>query len=525
MIDLVKIKEELQSQYKIDCYLFLEDLEYSASSTLYKTLAPLYQLEYQDKYRFVFFNFLPLQKTTLDHVANTIKYIDISPYFILVVTNQSETVEYFSKLSEPINTISLEGSLEREVVKSQTPLFNNSTSMCAHAWVGLHANPDGTTKPCCYYQGTIKDTGGKEYNIKQHSIKEIVSSNFMTALREKFRQGKMPLECSTCANNEKDAGVSKRKLTPFKLKNIYGNINWESDSVEDNLGYIGGHLGNLCNLKCRICNPSYSSTIAAEELKQLEHSDKKNSSVYHTLTNNNWTGVSDYFWNSLKSLAPQIKNFEFLGGEPLLHKENLEFMQWLIDNNHSKDCIFEFVTNGTQYPAVFDSIDRFKRFTITLSIDNVEKRFELERSGADWDSVSNNLEKFVSLAENNNNVEINVNITVSIQNILYLPELVSWLRSKKITNYHYSWLTGPPYLSADQLTPVAKQLVLSKLNSAQLLPEDQDKLKFIINRVRQIATSDGKEFCKYMQQKDHLRKESFAKTHTEIASAMGYVLQ
>jgi sulfatase maturation enzyme AslB (radical SAM superfamily) len=523
MIDLAEIKKDLESQYQIDCYLFLEDLEHDPSSTLYKTLEPLYQEAYQDKYRFVFFNFSSVQHSTLVHVANVVKYLDISPYFVLVVTNQPDTVDFFSTLPEPIKALDVAGELQRELHHNQTPLFNNSNFMCAHAWVGLHANPDGTTKPCCNYRGLITDNQETPYNIKQHNIKDIVSSNYMRLMRDNFRQGKIPTGCVTCVKNERDSGVSKRSLTPFKLKNIYGNINWESDSVDENLGWIGGHLGNLCNLKCRICSPSYSSTIAAEELKQLEN--KKDSEVYRTLVNNNWTGDSGPFWTSLKSLVPQIKNFEFLGGEPLLHKENLEFMQWLIDKGYSNDCIFEFVTNGTQYPAIFESIDCFKRFTITVSIDNIEERFELERSGADWITVSNNLEKFVSLGGNNNKVEINISITVNIQNILYLPELINWLRSKKINSYFYNWLTGPDYLSAEQLTPVAKQLVLDKLKSAQLAPEDQEKLNFIINRVKQIKTSDGVEFCKYMQSKDQIRKENFARTHKEIASAMGYVLQ
>lgn len=524
MIDLDQLKSELSLQYQADCWIFLEDLEHRPSSTLYKTLLPLHKEAYQDPYRFVFFNFAPLNAATLEHVVRTVSYIDISPYFIQVVTNQPATATYFEQLAEPINARLVSGELNRTLVGNSQPIFNNSNNLCAHAWAGLHADPNGVTRLCCEYQDTIKRSDGTEFNLRQDNIVDILSSDYMIDIRNSFRQGKTPTACKKCVEIEHTGGMSKRALTPFKLKNVYGNINWESDSAKENLGWVGGHLGNLCNLKCRICNPTFSSSIAVEQLQQLSLAAKKDDPVYHLLSNNSWNKTSDQFWTSIRSLVPRVKNFEFLGGEPLLLKENLEFMQWLVDAGHSHDCIFEFVTNGTQYPQVFDSVDQFQRLTITVSIDNIGKRFELERSGASWDTVSANLTRLVQLKQNTNRIEINVSITLNIQNILYLPELIVWLREQQINNYYLNWLETPRSLSIDQMTAQAKQLVLDRLTSAQLGPRDRKELEYVIQRVEQAQTSDGQEFCRYMQEKDRLRNENFAITHKEIANAMGYVL-
>ena len=103
MTDIVKsFKDNLLSQYQIDSFVFIEDLESSPSSTLYQTLKPLIQEAYQSHYRFVFFNFRPVDIKTLTHVYNIITFFDISPYFVLVITNQSATKEYFKNLPEPI---------------------------------------------------------------------------------------------------------------------------------------------------------------------------------------------------------------------------------------------------------------------------------------------------------------------------------------------------------------------------------------------------------------------------------------
>jgi sulfatase maturation enzyme AslB (radical SAM superfamily) len=520
---LQSIRNKLSNQYQVECIIFIEEIENSPSSFLYKKLIPLYQPVYHAQQRFVFFNFAPIQKTTLDHIVATLYYIDISPYFISVITNQESTASYFKSLPEPISVIlSSEKSHLQKNITEIKPLFNTDKKMCAHAWTGLHVNPDGTTRLCCEYRDLIKDTQGTPYNIKTTDILGILDSEHIKQVRHQFRQGATPPGCNNCLKIESTGGTSKKSLTPFKLENIYGNIDWESDSI-DSLGWIGGHLGNLCNLKCRICSETYSSSIAAEKIKFSLYKNKKQDPVYKFFANT-WSDYSGIFYSNLKQIVPPIKNFEFLGGEPLLVLENIKFMQHLIDSGISKDCIFEFVTNGTQYPEIFDHADKFKRLTITLSIDNLGERFELERSGASWNIVENNLEKFINRKNSCTSMKIGVSITVNIQNVYYLPELIAWLTSKGVSHYYYNFLSTPSWLSLNSLTSNAKIIVLDKLLSAELPQQDQTMLATVIQQVQQSATSNGQKFCAEMKKLDSIRSQTFNLTHKEIAEAMGYML-
>jgi MoaA/NifB/PqqE/SkfB family radical SAM enzyme len=523
-MQLDELKHTLEMQYSVMDTVWLEDLACQPSGTLYRRWASHLQSAYDANQRFVLLNFRPVDQTVLSHVTWLIEYLDISPCFVLLVTNQSSTAHWFGQAQAQVQLVSYVVP-HFLPIHPVTPLFNTNNRMCAHAWTGVHVWPNGETSVCCDYQEIIRDSDNQAFNIRTHSIDEILSSDYMNQVREQFRQGELLSACNNCWQNEQAGGESKHALTPYKLSNIYAGINWESNSVEDNMGFVGGHLGNLCNLKCRICNPAFSSSIAAEEINQEPETEVKAHPVYKLLTDNRWSRNSEQFWQMLRDRSDQICNFEFLGGEPLLLRENTEFMQWLIDTGHSQHATFEFVTNGTQYPNIFDQAGQFHRLTVTLSIDDVGERFESQRYGADWNQVVANLQRFVACRDANDSMKIGVCITVNIQNVLYLPELVAWLTSQGIDHYYYNVLVSPEWISVDHLTPKARALVIERLTSADLPEKDRVKLLYVINCVRSAATSDGSVFRQRMQAKDQIRQENFVLTHQEIAKAMGFVLQ
>jgi MoaA/NifB/PqqE/SkfB family radical SAM enzyme len=523
-MQFVELEHTLNQQYSVTCMTWLEDLACQPSNTLYLRWAPHLQAAYTPQQRFVLLNFRPVSQELLSHATQLIEYLDISPCFVLVVTNQSSVAQWFGQAQVEVQLVSyvMPHFLPIRPVK---PVFNSDNRMCAHAWTGVHVWPNGETSVCCDYREIIADDNNQPFNIRTHTIDQILGSNYMNRVREQFRQGQLLEACDTCWRNEQAGGESKHSLTPYKLSNIYPKISWESDSVDQNIGFIGGHLGNLCNLKCRICNPMFSSSIAAEEINQEPDVAVKAHPIYQLMTDNRWHRNSEQFWQMLRERADRICNFEFLGGEPLLLKENLEFMQWLVDTGHSQHATFEFVTNGTQYPSVFDQANRFHRLTVTISIDDMGDRFESQRHGANWGQVAENLRKFVACRDANASMKIGVCITVNIQNVLYLPELVAWLTAQGIDHYYYNVLTRPEWISIDWLTPTAKQLVIDRLTASGLPEQDRAKLMYVINCVRTATTSDGSLFRQHMLTKDGIRNENFVLTHKEIAQAMGFVLQ
>lgn len=497
----------------------LPALAVSPSSSLYQQLIPFKKYQYQPQERIIFHAFHPVELSVLEHVGNLISYLDISPFFLIFFTDQSNVIDWCDQRPETYRVIK-----HHQVVplpsETSRPLFPNDI-MCAYAWKGLHVNVDGTVKVCCDFSENILDADNEPYTLKKHTPDQILGSDYMISIRDQFRQGITPDQCSRCSRYEKANSPSKRTLSRYKLDNVWGFIDWENDSIENTPLAVGAKTGNLCNLKCRSCDARSSSRIAAEELKHGSSSQKEK--IKKIIVENDWAkGKSQTFWELLKN-DNRFTNFEFMGGETLLLEENLEFMQYLLDSGRSRDCIFEIVTNATLYPTMFDRSDQFRRLTVTLSIDDLGKRFEYQRSGADWATVANNVNRWIQNKNANRNLEINVCVTVNIQNVLYLPELLEWFQQQGINTYFLNFLDKPAELSIrHSLTQAAKEIILEKYAKIDLDQPGRDSLQYVINTLKLAAVTDGNAFNDFTRNKDIIRQENYADAHNEMALAMGY---
>jgi MoaA/NifB/PqqE/SkfB family radical SAM enzyme len=478
----------------------IENLENSPGNTLLNKLYYIKKDVFVDNDRIIFSCFSEVSTQTLHHIEWCCYYLDIPFFFVICNTNQIAVKEFFAQIDKDITLIEDKSIVPPLNNKSSAkPIFYNN-SLCTHPWSGFHVYPDGSTSVCCDFEGKIG-----EYNIKKDSFEDILHSPEMSEIRKTFRDQGTPKQCNSCVKREKQGFKSKRNLVVHKHKNILKDINFES---EGKLLFLGGHLGNLCNLKCRICSSMYSSSIAAEDVKFGTQSEKTKAMLY--LKENVWTSKKNNIWQHIKKHT-SLSNFEILGGETLLQRENLDYIQWLIDNNKSKDCIFEIVTNGTTIPdALKNQSHKFFHFNITVSIDNILDRFELERHGAKWDDVNKNIDMLLSLS----NCSVSINITISLLNVYYLPEILDWLKEKNIDDdhCHINVLSYPSFMSIYSLKESFKISVIEKLKQY-----NDNKITPILKIVEAASLNDGMDFVKYMKNKDSIRREDFALSHPEVA--------
>lgn len=491
--------------------IYLEDLTVNESSFLFKQLSEKKVDVFPDNSKFVFYNFNKVDNKILDHTVKILDYIDIPRFFVVVITNQEDTKNYFETLPEPICVITRDGTYEVGTVSELSPEFNLDNHMCPYPWVGFWAFPDGAVSPCCEYTGKFKKDSGERFDIKTDSFADVVSSKEMQNLRDQFRNKKIPDGCKKCVRREELAGESRRSLSSYKLKSIYGNINWESDDIQ--IQYIGGHLGNICNLKCRICDHEFSSKIAQENIKYNLNDVAKSKLA---IKNNNWPAQEINFWQELKERMPDIKSFEMLGGEPFAIKENVDFVNYVVDSGYAEVCEFDFSTNGTIFPSFLNKDKKFRRMSVTVSIDNIGKKFELERHGAKWTGVEENIRRYVELSNQNSSFKVGICVTVSILNILDLPEILKWLKSINVSHYYFNILEGPEYFNVRYITRNTKQAVLSKISN-------EPELQFIKEVLHDAPLSDGSEFRKQIELIDSIRSEKFSETHRDIWSSMSIV--
>jgi MoaA/NifB/PqqE/SkfB family radical SAM enzyme len=342
----------------------------------------------------------------------------------------------------------------------------------------------------------------------------------MQKLRREFLNGNKPETCQRCWDEEAAGRTSKRMNSRIRLKEYYNSIDFQNINP-DQLWFIDLKLGNICNLKCRICGSWSSSKWAKEEIDYIpELLDRKTHLAYIYLKDGAWPRETEVFWDNLKTLLPNIKYFEFTGGEPFLIEQHFELLRYAVEQGYSKNIEIHYNTNGTVFPESAELWSNFKHVEIAFSIDNVGDQFEYERYGADWNLVQANIAKFTAMRSNK--ISTQLCTTMNIQNVYYLPELCEWISTQTFDHVYFNMLHDPWHMCISKMTAPAQKLVINRLAEHEFNPKYRAEILRIVQFIRNGEGSDGQEFLRKMQTTDDYRRQSFLTTHTEIAKAMGY---
>ena len=398
-------------------------------------------------------------------------------------------------------------------------------TICMLPWISIETSPIGTARPCCLAREEIVDENGIKFDLNKVNLATIYSSNYMQNLRKQFRAGEKPDTCKLCWDEEASGRTSKRINSQIRLKELYNQVDWENNEP-DQLWFLDLKLGNICNLKCRICGSWSSSKWAAEELEYMTTIyDKKTHIAYQWLKQGAWPRNKDTsFWDNLKQLLPNIKYMEFTGGEPWLIEEHFELLEFAVQQGYGKNIDIHYNTNGTQSPQrLVPLLNKLGRVDIAFSIDNVGDRFEYERYGAKWDYANNIIDMTHALRKEYPNITTQLCFTINVQNVYYLDELLAWADTKGFGDIYFNMLHSPNHMSIQHMTKKAQELILHKLKTTNWISNFyQKEISSIIKFIEQGIGSDGKEFIEKMQRTDAYRKQNFKDTHYDIAVAMGY---
>jgi len=391
--------------------------------------------------------------------------------------------------------------------------------ICMLPWISIETSPIGTARPCCLAIDEITRADGTKYSLKENTLEEIYHSDYMQGLRQEFLTGSKPSTCQRCWQEEAAGRTSKRINSRIRLKEYYDSVDWNNLNP-DQLWFIDLKLGNICNLKCRICGSWSSSKWAKEEIDYVPGIDRKTHLAYKFLQDGAWPRENELFWDNLRTLLPNIKYLEFTGGEPFLIEQHFELLRYAVETGDSKHIEIHYNTNGTVLPDAENLWNNFKRVEIAFSIDNTKDRFEYERYGANWNEVQDNILKFSSMR--NSRITTQLCTTINIQNVYYLPEICDWISTQTFDHVYFNMLHDPWHMCISRMTPQAQQLVIDRLTTHEFNPKYRAEILRIIQFIRNGEGSDGKEFLRKMQTTDKYRQQTLLETHKEIAEGMGY---
>jgi Radical SAM superfamily/Iron-sulfur cluster-binding domain len=349
--------------------------------------------------------------------------------------------------------------------------MHSSKTFCMHPFTGLATREDGAVKVCCRSQ----PIGW----IQNESIEEIWNNSNMKEVRRQVLNNERPDVCVPCFNLEEQGVESLRQRHiknsfPDSRINLYpralDKLNLEDFSMPFEFPTIEIKINNLCNLKCRMCNPldstQWKDWESVEEFYAAENNYLVDAVRKLGLTKAPFVGLFEdklEFWENLEKLLPYFRRVEFAGGEPLMDPTHYKILDLLSRNGENIEI--KYATNGTVTGikggrTIHDYWPKFKRVSVNVSIDGLYNVYEYIRGNGDFETVKRNVEIFKSFP----NVDYVVGAcTVQVGNIMQLPEIIPYFLNEMGIVFYSHRVNYPNVLSAQCIPKELKLKVIRQL--------------------------------------------------------------
>jgi len=393
---------------------------------------------------------------------------------------------------------------------------------CVLPWISLEASPVGTVRPCCLAEDEITDSTGAKFNLATAELKKVQDSEYMYQLRQAFLSGEKPGTCRKCWNEEDSGRTSKRMHTLDRLKHLVDDSDWDRHAKP--LMFLDLKLGNICNLKCRICGSWSSSTFATEEITHMpDPAFRKSSFHYQMLRQGAWPRENRTFWDQIDAMLDQIRYIEFTGGEPFMIQEHFDMLQGIVDRGIAHQVEIHYNTNGTHWPARAEEIwQHFKTVEIAFSIDDLGERFEYQRTNAVWSEVYENLIRFRDLRSRRSNIQLQVCATVNIFNVWHLEGLAAWIDMQDFDFVYWNMLHEARHFSIGSLPASAKRLAARRLDTASVTGFHRQEFDRIRDFMMSGTSMTAEDILAPIRQLDQRRGQNLRSVIWELAESLGY---
>lgn len=345
-----------------------------------------------------------------------------------------------------------------------------SKTFCILPWMHLATNASGNLRVCCNSipgQNFITKEDGTPFKLNKDNLEEAWNSEVYKKIRKQMLDGERPEMCTRCFREE-DAGVrSARQAWNDKWQE---DIKYTVDAPFD-IKYVDLRLGNLCNLKCRMCNP-YASSMWVKEWNLVE--EALSESEYKRLSNMDWP-EDEKTWENLFSIANTVDEIYLTGGEPTIIKEQHRLLDYFIDNKTAHKIKLKYNTNLTNVPKdLIWKWSKFKHVQLNCSIDATGELDRYIRYPSNWATIERNFQDIRKLY----NATIEIHCTVQMYNILHLDKLIEWALPYEHKIY-FNILNHPEYLNIRCLPKDLKNLAALRLRPYIDLPKVQGIIDYM----------------------------------------------
>jgi sulfatase maturation enzyme AslB (radical SAM superfamily) len=339
-----------------------------------------------------------------------------------------------------------------------------------HPFTGLATREDGAIKVCC--------RSAPIGYIQNETLEEVWNGNAMREVRRQVLNDERPEVCKPCFDLE-DQGVQSLRqrhiagVIPEARVNLYPDA---LDALDEDynmpfeLPTMEIKLNNLCNLRCRMCNPLDSTSW--KDWDQVTDFYKKEDNILIPIVDALVTKPGQYigpfdnsenWWSSFEKLLPFFRRVEFAGGEPLMDPYHYKILDKLAV--YGDNIELKYATNGTTLGikggrTIHDYWPKFKSIAVNVSIDGVYDTYEYIRGNGKFSVIEENIEVFKSFPNVSRVVGA---FTVQANNIMQIDKVIDHFINKMGIVFYSHRVNYPMSLSAQVLPPELKAKVIARL--------------------------------------------------------------
>ena len=484
LLDLESSLKKLKSEFEVLDIVFC-DLNITIVD-LYIRIKKLYRERFENSQKIIF---VITEDTdshgtagqTLQNLQSILNDIDISNFFVCLVTTNPDVVRDYQYVFDNINQdpipfhlyqchgdykkisknnadVFLKYSSIKNIVNQvdklrddQKHLLFQSKTFCMLAWAGVNIEPNNRVRPCCEFQG---DTGRSD----KESLSSIWNSKAWKKTRKDMLNEVKVAACQRCYDKENLGRDTLRQSANRILIDQINLIDLTQDDGhldEFKLHYWDVRYNNLCNLACRSCGPDASSSWYAPAISTGRIQNPRPPILMAGRDNH------DVF-NQIIQHINHVKQIYFAGGEPSMINEFYEILE-ILDAEGRNDVKLSYNINMSRLILKNKSLltlwKKFPYISVGASLDGEHKRGEYLRQGLTWKDVIANRKLMQDQCPH---IDFYISATVSILNVLHIPEFhKSWvdLDFIKPEDFNIQILFRPEYLRVDHAPELLKEKI------------------------------------------------------------------
>ena len=436
-------------------------------------------------------------------------------------------------------------------------------------WSSILILPSGDFKICCFSghtfnnvntHGVASDDDGNVMNVLTHDIMDAMNSKWHREVRLAQSRGERHEMCRVCWDRDDAAKTQGEISTSLRVVRSYYQSEWGRDNKPDRqgghpmvgaVGYenadesmdVDGRIvtmpisldirfSNLCNSKCIMCDPLYSSLWYEDQIlvNKKRHFDvgTKRYNIEKFVGVNKSTYRDDMpdwnddprWWAQFDKMAPHMRHIYITGGEPFVQPVHDVFIQKLVDRGYAKNIVIEYDTNLTVLnPKILNMLKEFKDIIIRVSLDGVGEQYNLIRFPAKFDRVVSNIEMLEAYGLKDKIV--NITCCIGIYSIFSPIEHDKFFRPRGYTNFVNRLLRSPSQVDIRNLPRSIKEKVIQIYEDSGISGYDSKHVVGYLKNNLDTYTDDEcrplmAQFINYMNSLDRVRGTDWTKTFPEV---------